>query len=117
MGLFQHIEIVTEKDRVTYQRLLDRYGVSSDEFLMVGNSLRSDVLSVVAIEGRAIHVPCEITWKHERIEGDIPEGAVTPTSLASLWRRSLGQTCENPPLSSYRRKSSPASMRISSQRT
>ncbi len=38
------IEIVSEKDQVTYQRLLDRYGVVSDEFLMVGNSIRSDIL-------------------------------------------------------------------------
>jgi putative hydrolase of the HAD superfamily len=65
VGSFQHIEIVAEKDRATYQRLLDRYGVGADEFLMVGNSIRSDVLPVAEIGGRAVHLPYEITWEHE----------------------------------------------------
>jgi putative hydrolase of the HAD superfamily len=82
--LFHTIEIVAEKDQVTYQRLLDRYSVFSDEFLMVGNSVRSDVLPVIAIGGRAVHVPYEITWEHEYVEGDLPEGAVTVTRLFEL---------------------------------
>ena len=55
---------------------MDRYGVSSDEFLMVGNSVRSDVLPVTGIGGRAVHVRYEITWEHEHVEGNLPEGAV-----------------------------------------
>ena len=65
--LFERIEIVSEKDQVTYERLLARYGVSPDEFLMVGNSLRSDVLPVLAAGGQAVHVPYEITWEHETV--------------------------------------------------
>jgi FMN phosphatase YigB (HAD superfamily) len=84
VGLFHHIEIVAERDQVTYQRLLDRYGVSPDEFLMVGNSLRSDVLPVVEMGGRAVHVPYEITWEHEQVEGDIPVGALSLASLTEL---------------------------------
>jgi putative hydrolase of the HAD superfamily len=81
---FHTIEIVAEKDEVTYQRLLNRYGVFPDEFVMVGNSIRSDVLPVTAIGGRAVHVPYEITWEHEYVEGDLPEGAVTVTRLFEL---------------------------------
>ncbi len=66
--LFDRIEIVSEKDQVTYERLLERHGVSPDEFLMVGNSLRSDVLPVIAAGARAVHVPYEITWEHEHVE-------------------------------------------------
>ena len=82
--LFDRIEIVSEKDQVTYQRLLDRQGVSPDEFLMVGNSLRSEVLPVVEIGGRAVNVPYEITWEHEQVAGDLPEGAVVLESVSGL---------------------------------
>ena len=81
---FHTIEIVSEKDQVTYQRLLDRYGVFPEEFVMVGNSIRSDVLPVIEIGGRAVHVPYEITWEHEHVEGDLPEGAVTVAKLFDI---------------------------------
>jgi putative hydrolase of the HAD superfamily len=81
---FHTIEIVSEKDQVTYQRLLERYGVTPDEFLMVGNSVRSDVLPVIEIGSRAVHVPYEITWEHEHVEGDLPERAVAVARLFDL---------------------------------
>jgi putative hydrolase of the HAD superfamily len=81
---FHIIEIVSEKDQVTYQRLLERYGVVPDEFLMVGNSVRSDVLPVIEIGGRAVHMPYEITWEHEHVEGDLPDRAVTVARLFDL---------------------------------
>jgi putative hydrolase of the HAD superfamily len=84
VGLFHHIEIVAERDQVTYQRLLDRYGVSPDEFLMVGNSLRSDVLPVLDIGGKGVHVPYEITWEHEQVEDDLAGDVVVLESLNSL---------------------------------
>jgi len=62
---FWQIEIVTEKDPPTYQRLLDRYDVKPSDFVMIGNSVASDVLPVLAIGGRAIHVPYHITWALE----------------------------------------------------
>jgi putative hydrolase of the HAD superfamily len=65
--LFERIEIVSEKDQITYQRLLARHGIGPDEFLMVGNSLRSDVLPVIAAGAQAIPVPYEITWEHEAV--------------------------------------------------
>lgn len=71
--LFDRIEIVSEKDEATYRRLLDRHGATPDEFLMVGNSLRSDVLPVIRVGAAAVHVPYRITWAHEHVEdvGDV----------------------------------------------
>ncbi len=66
--LFDEIEIVSEKDEVTYRRILDRYAIDPGAFLMVGNSLRSDVLPVVGVGGRAVHVPYEITWALEQVD-------------------------------------------------
>lgn len=70
-GLGEHfsgIEIVSEKDAASYQRSLARYRVEPAEFVMVGNSVRSDVLPVLEIGGRAVHIPYGITWGHEVAE-------------------------------------------------
>jgi putative hydrolase of the HAD superfamily len=69
---FWQIEIVSEKDPSTYQRLLDRHAVASADFVMIGNSVASDVLPVLAIGGRAVHVPYHITWALEvaAVDGD-----------------------------------------------
>jgi putative hydrolase of the HAD superfamily len=82
--LFDRIEIVAEKDQATYERLLTRHGVSPDEFLMVGNSIRSDVLPVIEIGGSAVHVPYQITWDHEHVEGNLPDGMVAMERLSGL---------------------------------
>jgi putative hydrolase of the HAD superfamily len=65
---FKWIEIVQEKTSETYRGLLAKHGVSADRFLMVGNSLKSDVLPVLQIGGRAVFVPYEHTWAHERAD-------------------------------------------------
>lgn len=67
---FWQIEIVSEKDPPTYQRLLDRHAVSPADFVMIGNSIVSDVLPVLAIGGRAVHVPYHITWALEVAAAD-----------------------------------------------
>jgi len=64
---FSHVEIVSEKNEATYQRLLSRYALRPEEFLMIGNSPKSDVLPVVGIGGHAVHIPYEITWGHEQV--------------------------------------------------
>jgi putative hydrolase of the HAD superfamily len=71
---FDHVEIVAEKDPATYARILDRHGIDPAGFLMVGNSVRSDVLPVLAIGGQAVHVPYHVTWAHEHADhdGDVP---------------------------------------------
>src|SRR5215210_4252298 len=59
--LFHHIAIVTEKSEDTYRRLLDQHGVLPEEFAMVGNALRSDVLPAIEIGGRAFHLADPVT--------------------------------------------------------
>lgn len=68
--LFWRVEIVSEKDEATYQRILDRHRIDPATFVMVGNSVRSDVLPVLAVGGRAIHVPYSVTWALEHAEPD-----------------------------------------------
>lgn len=66
--LFWQVEIVSEKDEATYQRVLDRWDIDPSSFVMVGNSVRSDILPVLAIGGRAVHVPYHVTWVLEHAE-------------------------------------------------
>jgi putative hydrolase of the HAD superfamily len=73
------VEIVAEKDLATYRRILHRYGIDPATFVMVGNSVRSDILPVLEAGGRAVHIPHELTWALEFAEHD---GSV-PT-LASI---------------------------------
>ena len=63
--LFRRIEIVSEKDARTYARLFAEFGIEPDRFLMVGNSLRSDIAPVLALGGWGVHVPYHTTWAHE----------------------------------------------------
>jgi putative hydrolase of the HAD superfamily len=68
--LFWRVEIVSEKDEATYQRILERHGIDPATFVMVGNSVRSDVLPVLALGGRAVHVPYSVTWALEQADPD-----------------------------------------------
>jgi putative hydrolase of the HAD superfamily len=67
-GRFRAVEIVSEKDPGTYERILRRHGVEPARFLMVGNSVKSDILPVLALGGSAVHVPYRITWGLEHAE-------------------------------------------------
>ncbi len=62
---FKHVEIVSNKTRDVYAALLKRYGVPPDRFLMVGNSMRSDILPVLELGGYGVYVPYELIWAHE----------------------------------------------------
>ena len=64
-GLFRRIEIVSEKDPPTYARLLEEFDLPAHRFVMIGNSLRSDIAPVLALGGWGIHVPYHTTWAHE----------------------------------------------------
>lgn len=59
------IEIVQEKDTKAYKAILTKMGVAPEEFLMVGNSVRSDILPVLEIGSQAVHIPHETTWQYE----------------------------------------------------
>ena len=62
---FSKIEIVSEKDEATYAAVLQRHGIRPGAFTMVGNSVKSDILPVLALGARAIHIPYHLTWAHE----------------------------------------------------
>ncbi|MET0892530.1 MAG: HAD family hydrolase [Pseudoxanthomonas sp.] len=63
--LFHRIEVVSEKDVATYSRVLRELDVPAQRFVMIGNSVRSDIEPVIALGGWGIHVPYHITWAHE----------------------------------------------------
>lgn len=65
---FHHIEVMSDKQEIDYQKLVKRLDIHPSEFLMIGNSLKSDVLPVLGIGGHAIHIPFHTTWAHERID-------------------------------------------------
>ncbi len=67
--LFPRIEIVSEKDPRTYARVLAEFGVPAGHFVMVGNSMRSDVAPVVELGGWGVHIPYPVTWAHEEEHG------------------------------------------------
>ena len=52
----------------TYDRILKRLNVPADQFMMVGNSLKSDIMPVLNLGGHGVHIPYPVTWEHERIE-------------------------------------------------
>ncbi|GAA4336399.1 HAD family hydrolase [Flaviaesturariibacter amylovorans] len=65
---FHHIEIMSEKAEADYRKLIRHLDIKPEEFLMIGNSLKSDVLPVLALGGHAIHVPYHTTWAHEVVD-------------------------------------------------
>ncbi len=67
---FHHIEILSDKQEANYSKLLNHLDITPSEFLMIGNSLKSDILPLVNIKAKAIHVPFHTTWIHEHVEDD-----------------------------------------------
>jgi putative hydrolase of the HAD superfamily len=67
-GHFQHVEIVSEKDAAAYRRLFSRQAIAPAQFLMVGNSLKSDILPVLELGGAGVHIPYHLTWAAEHAE-------------------------------------------------
>jgi putative hydrolase of the HAD superfamily len=65
---FHHIEIMSDKQEDDYIKLIKHLDIDPGEFMMVGNSLKSDVMPVLNIGGSAIHVPFHTTWAHEHVE-------------------------------------------------
>ncbi|NDC74352.1 HAD family hydrolase [bacterium] len=85
-GLAPHFlatEVVSEKDDVTYRRVLARHGIDPTRFLMIGNSLKSDIAPILRLGGLAAHIPYHVTWEHERLATP-PEAPGRFFTLASL---------------------------------
>jgi putative hydrolase of the HAD superfamily len=64
---FHHIEVMSDKKEKDYKKLIKHLDIQPSEFLMIGNSLKSDVLPLITIGASAIHVPFHTTWAHEEI--------------------------------------------------
>ena len=77
--LFSGVEILSDKTVNSYGSLLKRRDIKADEFVMVGNSLRSDIAPVVALGARAVHIPYHVTWNHEHM----PDESLPPSG----WHR------------------------------
>lgn len=71
---FSAFEIIPQKNAKTYKYILRRHQILSEEFVMVGNSLKSDILPVIEAGARAVYIPYEIEWFHEMVAEDELEG-------------------------------------------
>ncbi len=67
---FQHVEVLSDKKEINYKNLLDHLEINTSEFLMIGNSLKSDVLPIVSLGARAVHIPFHTTWAHEMVSDE-----------------------------------------------
>jgi len=95
-GLFGRIEIVSEKNAATYQRVLGEFDLQPAQFAMIGNSLRSDIEPVVRLGGWGVHMPYHVTWAHELEHGlgddelhviTVDAPSAIPAALAQLRER------------------------------
>ena len=90
---FSAVEVVSSKDRETYEAIAGRHRCAPDRFAMVGNSLRSDVIPVAGMGGHAVYIPYGDTWEHESVPAaeldglhfeTIPDLAALPALLESI---------------------------------
>ena len=63
---FTGVEIVSDKNTETYEKILSRHEITASRFIMIGNSMRSDIVPIVQIGGQAVHIPYYSTWDHEQ---------------------------------------------------
>jgi putative hydrolase of the HAD superfamily len=98
--LFHRIEIVSEKDERAYRRLLEDFDIEASRFLMIGNSLRSDIEPVLALGGWGLHMPYHVTWAHEASHAvdlghprllQVSSPAAIPDALRKLQARAAAQ--------------------------
>lgn len=68
---FHHIEVMSDKKELDYQKMLGRLDTKPEDFIMIGNSLKSDVLPVLNIGGHGYHIAYHTTWEYEKIDFEI----------------------------------------------
>jgi putative hydrolase of the HAD superfamily len=96
---FRFVEVVSHKTPAVYAAILARHDVAADRFLMVGNSLKSDVIPVAEAGGWAVHVPAAVTWSHEHahLPADVQHRTFELAALDRL--REVIETIERGPRS------------------
>lgn len=78
---FHHIEVMSDKKEKDYKKLIRHLDIRPSEFLMIGNSLKSDVLPLIKIGASAIHIPFHTTWAHEEVSENEPSKSEYKTLL------------------------------------
>jgi putative hydrolase of the HAD superfamily len=68
---FHHIEVMSDKKPKQYHKLIKHLDSKPEEFLMIGNSLKSDILPVLEIGASAIYIPFHTTWEHEKVDDEV----------------------------------------------
>ena len=79
---FHHVEVLSDKKEENYLNLLDHLKIDVHEFLMIGNSLKSDILPIINIGAQAVHIPFHTTWQHEEVS--VEEGEYTYLKINKL---------------------------------
>lgn len=79
LDYFHHIEVLSDKKEENYSKLLNHLDIKPSEFLMIGNSLKSDILPLVNIKATAVHIPFHTTWAHEEVSADETNGKTYKT--------------------------------------
>lgn len=80
---FHHIEVMSDKQPKNYQNLINHLDITPNQFLMIGNSLKSDILPVLEIGSYAIHIPFHTTWEHEKVAEEVKHGHFKELELVS----------------------------------
>ena len=97
VGCFRYVEVVSQKTADVYRAILARHRIAPERFVMVGNSLRSDILPVVEAGGWAVHIPAAVSWSHEDADApahlhgryvEVPALERVPDAIGALVRRS-----------------------------
>jgi len=79
LDYFHHIEVLSDKKEANYSKLLNHLDIKPSEFLMIGNSLKSDILPLINLKAHAIHIPFHTTWLHEQVEEKATNGKAYKT--------------------------------------
>ena len=80
---FHHIEVMSDKTPMQYKKLIKHLDCNPTEFLMIGNSMKSDILPVLDIGAYAIHIPFHTTWAHEKVSDEVVHSNFKELELAS----------------------------------
>ena len=81
---FHHVEVLSDKQPSNYKRLLDHLEIDPKNFLMVGNSIKSDILPVLQIGAQAVHIPFHTTWQHEMVSPSADDTFITLDQMLDL---------------------------------
>ncbi|HPN38886.1 MAG TPA: HAD family hydrolase [Melioribacteraceae bacterium] len=81
---FHHVEIMSDKNEASYLEMLKHLDIKPNRFLMIGNSLKSDILPVLKIGGHGIHIPFNITWQHEYVDPTLIKGLKNYIELSNI---------------------------------